>query len=175
MAEVKGFLSSVRDALIKGMEEAWSTVEGEKLGDLLEAAAKEAGIAGDKGRYARAAAEGYATRDYKRIAAEIRLGDRYREVWEAAPEDLGARVRADLRFKAHEAWDLQSRKALTRMVRRLNIHKLYKLCASGRFEDVAAEIGGPIPSNMKECYARVAEAKKLDEAMENAWYPEEEE
>ena len=174
MAEEKGILSRVRDALEKEMESAWSTVEAGKLKKLLAAGAARAGIAGDTGRYARAAAEGYATRDYKRVAEEVGLDDIYREVWETAPEDIADAVRADLRAHAHEAWDFGSRKALRRVVRRLNIHKLYKLCASGKFEEVAAEIGGPIPSNMKECYARVAEAKKLDEVMENAWAPEEE-
>ena len=174
MAEEKGFLRRVRDALEKGFEDAWETTYAKKLGTLLGSAAKEAGITGDEGRYARAAREGYAARDYKRVAEEVRLGDRYRDVWETAPEDIAAAVKADLSAHAHEAWDLQSRKALRRMVRRLNIHKLYEWCAKGEFERVAREIGGPIPDNMADCYARVAEAKKLDEAMENAWAPEEE-
>jgi len=174
VAVEKGFLSRVRDALEKGFESVWDTVEGEKLGTLLQSAAKEAGIAGDEGRYARAAREGYAARDYKIVAKEVGLGDRYREVWETAPEDIAAAIKADLSAQAHEAWDFGARKALRRMVRKLNIHKLYEWCAKGEFERVAREIGGPIPDNMKDCYARVAEAKKLDEAMENAWYPEEE-
>ena len=163
-----GGLKDVKARLKEYMREAWATTEGAEVKIALEGAAKAAGIAGKEGKYAAAMRKPGAVpaEEFRKVAGEVDLGDKYAGAWvtEHAPA-----LRATLRDRALGSWTISDREELEALIERLDIPRLYKLCMQGRFDEVAAAIGGPAPRTGQECFARVAEAKKLSEEIRAAW------
>jgi len=166
-----GGLKDVKERLEEYMREAWATREGAVMSTVLEGAAKEAGIAGKEGKYAAAMRKPGAVpaEEYGKVARDVGLREKYVRAWESpeAPE-----LKATLRERALGSWTLSDREELEALIKRLDIPRLYKLCMQGRFDEVAAAVGGPAPRTGQECFARVAEAKKLSEELKAAWEAE---
>jgi len=160
-------LRDVWRALKENVRRAWATREGVEVAESLEKAAEEAGIAGKEGRYAKAAATGAIAPGYREAAAAVDLGGMYRGAWEGVPDS--SELKATLRSFVLDSWKVSDREQLADVIKHLDIPRLYKACAEGRFDEVAAAIGGPAPTNSKECYRRVAEVKKLSEEIRSAW------
>ena len=167
-----GGLKDVRERLKRQMKEAWATTEASRMKDVLGDAAKEAGIAGKEGRYAAAMRRPGAVpaEEYKKEAEATGLGGKYHHAWEVSED--APYVKASLRGGALESWYPSDREELEALIKRLDIPRLYKLCMQGKFDEVAATIGGPAPRTGQECFARVAEVKKLGEEIRAAWEAE---
>jgi len=168
-----GGLKDVKERLEEYMKEAWATREASVMKKVLGGAAKEAGIAGTEGRYAGAMRKPGAVpaEEYRKVAEDVDLGRKYHEAWEVT-EEAAPDLMATLRERALASWRPSDRRELEALIKRLDIPRLYKLCMQGKFDEVAATIGGPAPRTGQECFARVAEAKKLGEEIRAAWEAE---
>ena len=166
-----GGLKDVKERLKVGMREAWATREGAIVASELKSAAKEAGIAGAEGKYAVAMRKPGAVpvEEYRRVAADVDLDEKYRGAW-AAPE--APDLKAELRERALGSWGLSDREELEALIKRLDIPRLYKLCMQGKFDEVGRTLGVAAPRTGQECFKIVAEAKKLSEEIRASWEAE---
>ena len=98
-------------------------------------------------------------------AAELGLRDKFKTSWKGAPKDLVDKLR-----EVRDKWGREERDAVRSTVRAKDIPKLYKLCAYGKYDEVAKELGiEEKPDHFKDCVRMVADAQDLKTALETLW------
>jgi len=98
-------------------------------------------------------------------ADEMGLKDKFRSAWRGVPAELIRKLR-----EVREKWGPAEREAIRSAVRAKDIPKLYKLCAYGKYDEVAKELSLETPPvHFKDCVERVATAQDLKSALESVW------
>jgi len=98
-------------------------------------------------------------------ASAAGLKSKIRGIWEKYGDVLRRKIGVNVR----EAWDAMARLELARVLAGLDIPKLYKLCMSGRYDEVEKIIGRPTGRSYAQCAAAVAAAKELGMAIKQAY------
>lgn len=98
-------------------------------------------------------------------AAALGLREKFRASWRGAPKGV-----MDKLCEVRDKWNREERDAVRSTVRAKDIPKLYKMCAYGKYDDVAKELGlEETPEHFKACVRMVADAQDLKSALETLW------
>jgi len=98
-------------------------------------------------------------------AKSLGLGDKFRSTWKGAPAPVVNKL-----MEVRSRWGRAERDAIRSAVRAKDIPKLYKMCAYGRYDEVAKELGlAETPDHFKACVRMVADAQDLKSALETVW------
>jgi len=98
-------------------------------------------------------------------ADSLGLRDKFRSAWRGAPAPVVNKL-----MEVRSRWSRAERDAIRSAVRAKDIPKLYKMCAYGKYDDVAKELGlEETPEHFKKCVKMVAEAQDLKSALETVW------
>lgn len=103
----------------------------------------------------------------RKAANDAGLGKEYAAAWVNAPAELRKKL-----ANVSKKWGTAERSAIKAAMRKAEIPRLFKLCATGRIEEVAKELGIDKPKHYKDCVRAVAEAQKLGDTLRGLW-PEE--
>jgi len=101
-------------------------------------------------------------------AAERGVGEKMAIAWNTAPRELKKKL-SEIGAK----WGDAERAAVKRIVRGADIPRLFKLCATGKIDEVATELGIDRPAHYKDCVRAVVESKGLAASLSNLWPVEE--
>lgn len=101
----------------------------------------------------------------KKAAADVGLDDKMESAWDKAPKELLNKLN-----EIRTAWTPAEKKAIKAVARGMDLPKLYRMCAEGKYDDVASDLGLEVtPTHFKGCAAAVADAKDLRGAYETLW------
>ena len=101
----------------------------------------------------------------KAAADDLGLDEKFESAWDKAPSAL-----LDKLEEIRTAWTPTERKAIKAVARGMDLPRLYRLCAEGKYDDVSSDLGLDVtPSHYKGCASAVAEAKDLRGAYEKLW------
>lgn len=101
----------------------------------------------------------------KTAADDLGLDTKFESAWAKAPDALLSKLE-----EIRTAWTATERKAIKAVARTLDLPKLYRMCAEGKYDDVSSDLGlAETPSHYKGCASAVAEAKDLRGEYEKLW------
>lgn len=98
-------------------------------------------------------------------AKAIGLGDKFIKAWKDVPKELKAAL-----LGVETLWTKDDKALVKRALKSLDIPRLYRLCANGKYDDVTAELGLPFtPPNYRTCLSCVAGAKDVGTILKGLW------
>ena len=101
----------------------------------------------------------------KTAAKDLGLDGKFETAWEKAPDALLTKLE-----EIRTAWTPTERKAIKAVARTLDLPKLYRMCAEGKYDDITSDLGLDVtPTHYKGCASAVAEAKDLRGEYEKLW------
>lgn len=161
MAEAN--FEKLRENLSGVVKEAWKADKDDIFRNALKAIFGKAAVA----KYMECTTD--TTKDFyeclRDAADELGVGDKMRTAWRTAPTDLKTKLR-DVRGK----WSDAERDVIRAAVRGADIPRLYKMCAYGKYSEIATELKlDTTPAHFKDCVRAVAAEKDLESTLMGIW------
>ena len=98
-------------------------------------------------------------------AKAMGIGDKFIKSWKDVPKELKEAL-----LGVETLWTKEDKALVKGALSGLDIPRLYRLCANGKYGEVTAELGLPFtPPNYKTCLSCVATAKDVGGILKGLW------